>query len=465
MPDDLLYFANPTSGEVSFDYTAIVEASADTIKQDLAVNDGAYSEETGFGYTAEGYNVRENNTDIYQSLRYGNSKTASINYRFDLPEGEYEVYVGMYDPSSWSNYNKARSANIQIIGTVVEEGYSYYNNCNNVNNTLHYQATVGEDGQLNMTVAPNASTDSAIQVSFIMVAGKPAEKATVRFETNGGSMIASQNVVIGQTATRPEDPEKTLCQFTGWYTDEALTTEYDFSTLVTGDITLYAGWKVVMAFDTTDLTEVPDGLKDTYETVDQMKEAMLLQAETALKMESQGASFYDVKLYYVDEDSNRIPVEDGTFPEGGIDVTFGYPTDTDRDSHIFSIVHLCANGDMEIFSENDISYTDNGMTVHVNSLSPFVVAWRERSAEPTPDPGEGDTDEGGSDNQGGSSGSSSDQSSTDGSSDQSSGSAAESTGNGILSSILPQTGDPASLGVLAAAAIVGLQILRRRKNK
>lgn len=219
MPDDLLYFANPTSGEVSSDYTAIVEASADTIKQDPAVNDGAYSEETGFGYTAEGYNVRENNTDIYQSLRYGNSKTASINYRFDLPEGEYEVYVGMYDPSSWSNYNKARSADIQINGTVVEEGYSYYNNCNNVNDTLHYQATVGEDGQLNVTVAPNASTDSAIQVSFIMVAGKPAEKATVRFETNGGSMIASQNVVIGQTATRPEDPEKTLCQFTGWYTE------------------------------------------------------------------------------------------------------------------------------------------------------------------------------------------------------------------------------------------------------
>lgn len=491
MPENLLYFANPTSGDVSSDYTAIMEASAGTLMQDPTVNDGAYSAEAGFGYTGKGYNVRENNTDIYQSLRYGNSKTASINYRFDLPEGEYEVYVGMYDPASWSNYNKARSADIQINGTVVEEGYSYYNNCNNVNDTLHYQATVGEGGQLNVTVAPNASTDSAIQVSFIMVAGKPAEKATVRFETNGGSMIASQNVVIGQTATRPEDPEKALCQFTGWYTDAALTTEYDFSTPVTGDITLYAGWKVVMAFDTTDLTEVPDSLKDTYETVDQMKEAMLLQAETALKMESQGASFYDVKLYYVDEDGNRIPVEDGTFPEGGVDVTFGYPTDTDRDSHIFSIVHLCANGDMEIFSENDISYTENGMTVHVNSLSPFVVAWRERSAEPTPDPGEGDTGEGGSgtpgdgsdgssdqggtsggsSDQGGTSGGSSDQGSTSGSTDQNGDSVQQSADNGILSGILPQTGDPASLGVLAlvvvlaAAAIVGLQILRRRKNK
>ena len=37
---------------------------------------------------------------------------------------------------------------------------------------------------------------------------------------------------------------------------------------------------------------------------------------------------------------------------------------------------------------------------------------------------------------------------------ESSGSAAERTGNGILSSILPRTGDSASLGVLAAAAIV-----------
>lgn len=480
MPEDLLYFANPTSGEVSADYTAIVEASADTLKQDPAVNDGAYSEETGFGYTGDGYSVRENTTDIYQSLRYGNSKTASINYRFDLPEGEYEVYVGMYDPASWSNWSPKRSADIQINGTVVEEGYSYYNNCNNTNDTLHYQATVGEDGQLNVTVAPNASTDSAIQVSFIMVAGKPAEKATVRFESNGGNMIASQNVVIGQTATQPANPTRDLYQFTGWYTDEALTALYDFSTPVTGNITLYAGWKQVMVQDIEDLTEVPADLQNTYATVDEMKQAMLLKAEASLQMNAEGSAYYDVKLYYVDDAGNKTPVEDGKFPAEGVNVTFAYPDGTNRDDYVFSIVHQCLNGNLETFSESDITFTDAGLTVHVNSLSPFVVAWRERSAEPTPEnPDEGGTtppDQGGSGNQ---SGSGSQSGSTGGSSDQGSSSTASSdqnsssqtSGNTVLSGILPQTGDPAALGVLAvivvlaAAAIVVLQILRRRKGK
>lgn len=467
MPENLLYFANPVKGDVSADYTAIMAASADTLKQDPAVNDGAYTAEAGFGYTDNGYLVRENNADIYQSLRYGDSKTASINYRFDLPEGEYEVYVGMYDPAGWSNYNPKRSADIQINGTVVEEGYSYYNNCNNVNDTLHYQAAVGADGQLNVTVAPNAATDSAIQVSFIMVAGKAAEKATVRFESNGGNMIASQNVVIGQTATKPEDPQKDLCQFTGWYTDEGLTNLYDFSTPVTGDITLYAGWKVVMVQEITDLTEVPAELQGVYGSLDEMKKAMLLKAEAALKMQAEGTAYYDVNLYFVDDAENKTPVTADQFPENGINVTFSYPTGVDRSNYVFSIVHQCLNGDMEAFSEADITFTDAGMTVHVNSLSPFVVAWRERSAEPAPNPGDTTTnpDQGG--NQGGStSGNTSDNSGS------TSGNASEQkTGNSILSAILPQTGDPAALGVLAlivvvaAAAIVGLQILRRRKGK
>ena len=197
-------------------------------------------------------------------------------------------------------------------------------------------------------------------------------------------------------------------------------------------------------------------------------------------MNAEGSAYYDVKLYYVDDAGNKTPVEDGKFPAEGVNVTFAYPDGTNRDGYVFSIVHQCLNGDLETFSESDITFTDAGLTVHVNSLSPFVVAWRERSAEPTPEnPDEGGTtppDQGGSGNQ---SGSGSQSGSTGGSSDQGSSSTASSdqssssqtSGNTVLSGILPQTGDPAALGVLAvivvlaAAAIVVLQILRRRKGK
>lgn len=455
LPADLLYFADPVSGEVSADYTAIVQASAGTLKQDPNINDGAYSEQTGFGYTGDGYSVRENNADIYQSLRYGDSKTASINYRFDLPAGEYEVYVGMFDPSGWSNYNPGRKADILINGETVQEGYSYYNNCNDTNDTLHYTATVGDDGQLNVTVAPNASTDSAIQVSFLMVAGKPAEKATVRFESNGGSMIASQNVVIGQSAVRPDNPEKELYQFTGWYTDNSLSTLYDFNAPVTGDITLYAGWEVVMEMAIGELTKVPAG----YDTLDEAKAALRLKAEASLRMEAEGCVYYEVELYFVDDNGNKTPVNKDNFPKQGVDVTFSYPDGTNGDKYQFAVVHLCEDGQMEVFDDAGITYGETGLTVHVMSLSPFAVAWRERSAAPKPDDTTKPSDTGSSDQ-------STDTTQTDTVTDTT-----QQTTDDASGGIVPQTGDPTALGALAAiaalaaAAFVALQILRRRHGK
>src|SRR5699024_11060268 len=140
----------------------------------------------------------------YQSLRYGADKTSAISYQFDLEaNGEYEVYIGMFDPSGWANYNTGRRADIVLNGTTVEEGYSYYSNCNNTPDTLHYTATADETGKLLVDIKPNASTDSAIQVSFIMVAGKPNQYFTVRFESNGGTPIASQYIAAGQNSAEP----------------------------------------------------------------------------------------------------------------------------------------------------------------------------------------------------------------------------------------------------------------------
>ena len=65
---------------------------------------------------------------------------------------------------------------------------------------------------------------------------------TVSFYTNGGGSIDSQPIVRGQTATKPADPTLENNVFGGWYSDEELTSEYDFTTPVTGSFTLYAKW-------------------------------------------------------------------------------------------------------------------------------------------------------------------------------------------------------------------------------
>ena len=68
------------------------------------------------------------------------------------------------------------------------------------------------------------------------------EKMTITYNTNGGSEIAASKVEKGTSFSAPQDPSKEGYDFDGWYTDEALTIAYDFSSKVEEAFTLYAKW-------------------------------------------------------------------------------------------------------------------------------------------------------------------------------------------------------------------------------
>ena len=69
------------------------------------------------------------------------------------------------------------------------------------------------------------------------------ETRTVTFDVNGhGTAPAPQTVDIGTKAMRPTDPAQTGWRFDGWYTDKDCTVAYDFDSVVTDNITLYAKW-------------------------------------------------------------------------------------------------------------------------------------------------------------------------------------------------------------------------------
>ncbi|MBR0461630.1 MAG: InlB B-repeat-containing protein [Erysipelotrichaceae bacterium] len=72
------------------------------------------------------------------------------------------------------------------------------------------------------------------------------EKVTVTFVSNGGSNVDPQTIEAGLTAEKPDDPDYGDLYFGGWYSDEGLTQEYDFNTPVTGNITLYARWDILL---------------------------------------------------------------------------------------------------------------------------------------------------------------------------------------------------------------------------
>ena len=64
----------------------------------------------------------------------------------------------------------------------------------------------------------------------------------VTFVANGGTAVESQIVTEKNCATEPNEPTRSGYTFEGWYSDADFTTEYDFTTPVTQNITLYAKW-------------------------------------------------------------------------------------------------------------------------------------------------------------------------------------------------------------------------------
>ncbi|MDR1870218.1 MAG: InlB B-repeat-containing protein [Treponema sp.] len=71
---------------------------------------------------------------------------------------------------------------------------------------------------------------------------------TVTFNSMGGSYVSSQKLAKGGKAVRPKNPARNDFGFVYWYTDKECSDDnrYNFDTLVTADITLYAKWSNVI---------------------------------------------------------------------------------------------------------------------------------------------------------------------------------------------------------------------------
>ncbi len=95
-----------------------------------------------------------------------------------------------------------------------------------------------------LTTAWNFSADTVIaNMTLYAKWTTVTNKCTVSFNSSGGSSVDSQAISNGDKVTKPSDPTRTGYTFAGWYSDEALTTAWDFAIgTVSCDITLYAKW-------------------------------------------------------------------------------------------------------------------------------------------------------------------------------------------------------------------------------
>ena len=77
-------------------------------------------------------------------------------------------------------------------------------------------------------------------VMFLTACGPQEYK--VSYETDGGTGIVNSYLIDGGTIDPPITPTKEGFQFVGWYLEPTFETEYDFTTIVETDMTLYAKW-------------------------------------------------------------------------------------------------------------------------------------------------------------------------------------------------------------------------------
>ena len=94
----------------------------------------------------------------------------------------------------------------------------------------------------------NYTTDLTLKASwtqeiYTITFDQPCANSIVTYNYNyTGSTPTTVTLSGGETLTYPSVPSRTGYVFTGWYTDSACTTKYDFTGTITGDMTLYAGW-------------------------------------------------------------------------------------------------------------------------------------------------------------------------------------------------------------------------------
>lgn len=99
------------------------------------------------------------------------------------------------------------------------------------------------------TISVAYTEDGITHADFVELQVAAAERVTVRFVTNGGSLLS--DMLVWKYDTLPETtndsskytPEKKYNNFSGWYYDEALTKAFDvINTKIMGDTILYARW-------------------------------------------------------------------------------------------------------------------------------------------------------------------------------------------------------------------------------
>ncbi|MDD6203124.1 MAG: InlB B-repeat-containing protein, partial [Lachnospiraceae bacterium] len=243
--------------------------------------------------------------------------------------------------AQWTEYEKlvAPSANI-VSGSKVDVGTKLALTCASVGASIYYTLdgtiptttadlyvepiTLLENTTVKAIAVQNGYYNSDVAEFTYEVVDMP-NVYIVAFESNGGSIVESQQVVENECAARPTDPVWEGHKFLGWYVGDAL---YDFKTPVTDHLRLEAKWEKVNTPEEDEPSEVlpedipedgiiPEGIwvagtKDTVYTGEAVKQEFRVYDHKTLLKEKidYTVTYKNNKLAYVYSDEDYAAFEE-----------------------------------------------------------------------------------------------------------------------------------------------------------
>lgn len=138
-----------------------------------------------------------------------------------------------------SAFSGSLLASVALSNSVMTIGEAAFSSNNLTSVTIPNSVTT-----INRTAFADNSLETVSIPASITWQGYTAAQAThiVTFDTGNGAVVGNVIVDHEEPLLEPDAPTREGHTFTGWYTDSATETEYDFTTPVTGDITVYAAW-------------------------------------------------------------------------------------------------------------------------------------------------------------------------------------------------------------------------------
>lgn len=128
-------------------------------------------------------------------------------------------------------------------------------------------------------------------VAFLLLNNKKEVTYVITFNTDGGSLIDSQNVLSGNTIVKPSDPVKEGYTFANWTYQGS---DFDFSTTVESDMTLTAKW-------TENVKEVKEfTIKFDTDGGSEVTEQVVKEGSSIVKPANPTKNGYEFKGWFVD---------------------------------------------------------------------------------------------------------------------------------------------------------------------